>query len=54
MTHFIGRSTEIPAMYEDVVRHRIRTLHREAERERLISQIRRSRPRFRIRSLFRL
>ncbi|PZG28792.1 hypothetical protein C1I98_32610 [Spongiactinospora gelatinilytica] len=39
MSGFTGRSNEIPSMYEDLVRDRIRSLHQEAEEQRMIRQV---------------
>ncbi|MCG5216609.1 hypothetical protein [Streptosporangium sp. KLBMP 9127] len=39
MSTFVGRSNEIPSMFENVVQDRIQTLHREAEEQRLVTQI---------------
>jgi hypothetical protein len=39
MSHFIGSANEIPSGYEALVRDRIRTLHQEAEEQRMISQV---------------
>ncbi|SDQ43915.1 hypothetical protein [Thermostaphylospora chromogena] len=43
MTASIARPDLIPYMYDEVVRDRIRTLHREGERERLLRNLRRVR-----------
>ncbi|GLW07596.1 hypothetical protein Misp01_27260 [Microtetraspora sp. NBRC 13810] len=43
MSTFIGRSNEIPSMYEELVQDRIRTLHREAEEQRRVTHILRAR-----------
>ncbi|MFD8531874.1 hypothetical protein ACFV0L_31110 [Streptosporangium canum] len=43
MTHFTTRSLEMTSMHEELVRDRIRTLHREAEEQRLVSGIMRLR-----------
>jgi hypothetical protein len=39
MSGFIGRSNEIPSMFENLVQDRIHALHREAEEQRLINKI---------------
>ncbi|MER5326683.1 hypothetical protein [Streptosporangium roseum] len=43
MTYFATRSLDMPSMHEELVRDRIRTLHREAEEQRLVSGIMRLR-----------
>ncbi|GGS64831.1 hypothetical protein GCM10010156_24680 [Planobispora rosea] len=41
MTSFTSRSLDVPSMHEELVRDRIRTLHREAEEYRRAASIQR-------------
>ncbi len=43
MTYFTSRGLDLPSMHEELVRDRIRTLHREAEEQRRAAGIQRLR-----------